>query len=55
MHEDRWLTETEEQAWRSLQFKQMRLDGELARQLSVDSGSSYPGYSGFVALTHRSS
>ena len=39
----RWLNEREERAWRSLQFMQMRLEGELARQLAADSGLSYPG------------
>jgi DNA-binding MarR family transcriptional regulator len=47
----RWLTETEERAWRSLQFMQMRLEGELARQLAADTGLSYPDYVVLVALT----
>ena len=50
----RWLTEREERAWRSLQFMQMRLDGELARQLAAESGLSYPDYVVLVALTDRS-
>ena len=49
----RWLTEREERAWRSLQFMQMRLDGELARQLAAESGLSYPDYVVLVALTDR--
>ena len=49
----RWLDEREERAWRALQFMQMRLDGELARQLAVDSGLSYPDYTVLVALTDR--
>ena len=49
----RWLTEREERAWRSLQFMQMRLDGELARQLAAESGLSYPDYLVLVALTDR--
>ena len=53
MGEIRWLTETEERAWRSLQFMQMRLEGELARQLAADSGLSYPDYVVLVALTDR--
>ena len=39
-----WLTEREERAWRALQFMQMRLEGELARQLAADSALSYPAY-----------
>lgn len=53
MDELRWLNEREERAWRSLQFMQMRLDGELARQLAADSGLSYPDYTVLVALTDR--
>jgi DNA-binding MarR family transcriptional regulator len=49
----RWLTEPEERAWRALQFMQMRLEGELARQLASDSGLSYPDYVVLVALTDR--
>jgi len=49
----RWLSEREERAWRSLQFMQMRLEGELARQLAADSGLSYPDYLVLVALTDR--
>jgi DNA-binding MarR family transcriptional regulator len=48
-----WLNEREERAWRSLQFMQMRLEGELARQLAADSGLSYPDYLVLVALTDR--
>lgn len=48
-----WLTEREERAWRALQFMQMRLDGELARQLAADSELSYPDYVVLVALTDR--
>jgi DNA-binding MarR family transcriptional regulator len=49
----RWLNEREERAWRSLQLMQMRLEGELARQLAGDSGLSYPDYVVLVALTDR--
>jgi DNA-binding MarR family transcriptional regulator len=49
--EVRWLDEREERAWRALQFMQMRLDAELARQLGADSGLSYPDYLVLVALT----
>lgn len=51
MAEHRWLDEREERAWRALQFMQMRLEGELARQLAVDSGLSYPDYLVLIALT----
>ena len=51
MDDVRWLNEREERAWRALQFMQMRLEGELARQLAADSGLSYPDYLVLVALT----
>jgi len=51
MAEHPWLDEREERAWRALQFMQMRLEGELARQLAADSGLSYPDYLVLVALT----
>jgi DNA-binding MarR family transcriptional regulator len=54
VEEVRWLSEREERAWRALQFMQMRLDGELARQLAEDSGLSYADYVVLVALTDRS-
>lgn len=47
----RWLNEREERAWRALQSMQMRLEGELARQLAADSGLSYSDYVVLVALT----
>jgi DNA-binding MarR family transcriptional regulator len=53
MADTRWLNEQEERAWRALQFLQMRLEGELARQLASDSGLSYPDYVVLVALTDR--
>jgi DNA-binding MarR family transcriptional regulator len=53
MNDVRWLEEREERAWRALQFMQMRLEGELARQLAADSGLSYPDYLVLVALTDR--
>lgn len=53
MSDVRWLTDREERAWRALQFMQMRLEGELARQLTADSGLSYPDYLVLVALTDR--
>ena len=53
MEGSRWLTEREERAWRALQFMQMRLEAELARQLGADSGLSYPDYLVLVALTDQ--
>lgn len=53
MEEVRWLTAREERAWRGLQFMQMRVEGELARQLAAESGLSYPDYLVLVALTER--
>src|SRR6478609_5117961 len=53
MQDVRWLEEREERAWRALQFMQMRLDGERARQLAADSDLSYPDYLVLVALTDR--
>lgn len=49
----RWLSAREERAWRALQLMQMRVEGELARQLATDSGLSYPDYLVLVALTDR--
>ncbi len=49
----RWLDEREERAWRALQFMQMRLEAELARQLANESGLSYSDYLVLVALTDR--
>jgi DNA-binding MarR family transcriptional regulator len=46
-----WLNEREERAWRALQFMQMRLEAQLARQLAADSSLSYPDYVVLVALT----
>jgi DNA-binding MarR family transcriptional regulator len=53
MEDVRWLSSEEERAWRALQFMQMRLEGELARQLATDSGLSYSDYVVLVALTDR--
>lgn len=49
----RWLDEREARAWRSLQLMQMRLEGELARELTRESGLSYSDYVVLVALTDR--
>jgi DNA-binding MarR family transcriptional regulator len=51
MTDVRWLDEREERAWRALQFMQMRLEAELARQLATESGLSYADYLVLVALT----
>lgn len=51
MDDVRWLSPDEERAWRALQLMQMRLEGELARQLAEGSGLSYPDYVVLVALT----
>ena len=53
MEDVEWLTGREERAWRSLQFMQMRLEAELARQLGADSELSYSDYVVLVALTDR--
>jgi DNA-binding MarR family transcriptional regulator len=53
MREVRWLNAREERAWRAVQFMQLRLEGELARQLAAESGLSYPDYLVLVALTDR--
>jgi DNA-binding MarR family transcriptional regulator len=46
-----WLDPDELRAWRGLQFMQMRLEREMARQLAADSSLSYPDYVVLVALT----
>jgi DNA-binding MarR family transcriptional regulator len=51
--EIRWLDEREERAWRALEFMQMRLESELARQLATESGLSYPDYLVLIALTDQ--
>ncbi len=53
MDDVRWLNEREARAWRALQFMQLRLEGELARQLAADSGLSYSDYVVLVAVTDR--
>lgn len=49
----RWLDRREARAWRALQAMQMRLTGELARQLA-GTGLSYQDYLVLIALTDRS-
>ena len=46
-----WLDDREARAWRALQYMQLRLQGELARQLAAESGLSYPDYLVLVALS----
>lgn len=53
MPEDPWLSDREERAWRALQSMEMRLEAELARQLSTESRLSYPDYAVLVALTDQ--
>ncbi|HEX2118184.1 MAG TPA: MarR family transcriptional regulator [Acidimicrobiales bacterium] len=53
MSQVRWLDDGEERVWRALQFMQMRLTAQLARQLAADSGLSYQDYLVLVALTDR--
>jgi len=53
MAKTKWLNEPEERAWRSLQFMQMRLTAELARQLAEGSTLSYPDYIVLVALSAK--
>lgn len=50
----KWLEPEQERAWRALKLMQMRLDGELVRQLSVESGLSDSDYAVLVQLTDRS-
>ena len=51
MEDVKRLNDAEERAWRALQFMQMRLEAELARQLAAESGLSYPDYLVLVTLT----
>lgn len=53
MDDVRWLSASEQRAWRTLQLMQLRLEGALARQLAADSNLSYPDYLVLVALTDR--
>lgn len=49
----KWLNEREERTWRALQFMQMRLEAEIARQLTSASALSYPDYLVLLALTDK--
>ena len=51
MSTTRWLDEREQQAWRSFQVMQARLNALLARDLSAHSDLSYQDYVVLVALT----
>jgi len=51
--EVRWLDEREAQAWRSLQFMQLRLAGRLAADVAAASELSYAEYLVLVALSDR--
>jgi DNA-binding MarR family transcriptional regulator len=51
MGETRWLDDREQQAWRSFQVMQARLNAQLARDLSAHSELSYQDYMVLVALT----
>ena len=53
MPEVKWLEGSEERAWRLLQMMQMRLNAELARDLSAHSQLSYQDYIVLVALTSQ--
>jgi DNA-binding MarR family transcriptional regulator len=46
-----WLDEREAEAWRGLQFMQLRLEAALARQLSAESSLSLSDFVVLVALT----
>ncbi|NNF55613.1 MAG: winged helix-turn-helix transcriptional regulator [Acidimicrobiales bacterium] len=53
MNEVQWLNERESQAWRGLQFMQLRINGELARRLAAESDLSHQDYGVLVALTDQ--
>ncbi len=53
MDETKWLTESQERAWRALQYMQMRLTAQLARELAAASGLTYQDYVVLVALTDQ--
>lgn len=49
----RWLTDSEQRAWRGYQAVQAQLSARLNRQLQSDSGLSLADYEVLVALTDR--
>lgn len=53
MPEVRWLDVHESAAWRALQAMELRVSGELARQLAATSRLSYQDYVVLVVLTDR--
>jgi DNA-binding MarR family transcriptional regulator len=52
-HMTRWLTDSEQRAWRGYHAVQARLSARLNRQLQTDSGLSLADYEVLVALTDR--
>jgi DNA-binding MarR family transcriptional regulator len=48
-----WLTDSEQRAWRALQFMQMQLEAALNRQLMADSEMSLSDYVVLVRLTDQ--
>ncbi len=52
-HMTRWLTDSEQRAWRGYQAVQAQLSARLNRQLQIDSGLSLADYEVLVALTDR--
>ena len=52
-HMTRWLTDSEQRAWRGYQAVQAQLSARLNRQLQTDSGLSLADYEVLVALTDR--
>jgi DNA-binding MarR family transcriptional regulator len=49
----RWLSDSEQRAWRGYQAVQAQLSAQLNRQLQADSGLSLADYEVLVALTDR--
>src|SRR5262245_29855360 len=47
----RWLTPTEQRAWRSFIEMHLKLNGRLSRRLQAESGLSAADYAVLVALT----
>jgi DNA-binding MarR family transcriptional regulator len=53
MAEAKWLDEREARAWQALQRMNLRLNGELGRQLAAESCLSAQDYQVLVVLTER--
>jgi DNA-binding MarR family transcriptional regulator len=49
--EPRWLTDTEQNAWRGYRRMRLLLDAQIARDLAYDSGLSMPDYDVLSALS----